>query len=140
MQILLAFLIIPSIFFNMPVGSISVNSPSFVEYANLGNGIAYVEEVTWNRTDAGRTIILGHNPGAFSNLENVQVGDDIYLLMDGIEETLHFVVYQVGLIDVEDDWIFNSPTNNYELVLMTCYWDYTQNKSRRLIVRARLND
>ena len=138
MKFMFSFLIIPSIILNMPVGSISVNSINFVEYANLENGVAYIEELTWNRTDGGRTIIIGHNPGAFSNLQYMQVGDDIYLLMDGIEKTLHFVVYQVGLVDVEDTWLFNSPTSEYELVLMTCYWDYTQNKSRRLIVRAKL--
>lgn len=138
MNTLIAFLMIPSIFFNMPVGSISVDSPGFTDYANLGGGVAYIQELTWNRTDAGRTVIIGHNPGAFNNLQNVQVGADIYLLMDGIVEPLHFVVYQVGLIDIEDTWVFNSPPPEYELVLMTCYWDYTQNKSRRLIVRAKL--
>lgn len=96
---------------------------------------------------AGTAIIDGHVdnglafPGVFSNLKNIQIGDDVYVETKE-SDNLHFVVSQI------ETYNYNARTNDIfiqsdhpRLVLITCTGNWIPNlrtHDKRLVVTATL--
>lgn len=127
------WLIIPVLAFSMAVSGPLPVSDGIHDTSTLGDGIAYLDGLTWGRTDAGRTVIVGHGDRAFSDLHTLQVGDEIALFM-GDYEPMRFEVFNIVWVTPDDTRVFTLPPSEYELVLMTC----STNERYRLIVQARL--
>ena len=125
------WLFIPVLGLSMAVGSLPISGGTW-DNATLGEGLAYLQGLTWARTDAGRTVIVGHGDRAFAQLHTLHVGDQIGLLMDGYD-TITLEVVAMEWVTPDDVSIVTQPTSEWELVLITCSSD----ESHRLIVRAR---
>ena len=128
------WLFIPVLGLSMAVGSLPISGGTW-DNATLGEGLAYLQGLTWARTDAGRTVIVGHGDRAFAQLHTLHVGDRVALMMDGVE-VINMVVYDMYWTTVDDVSLMTTPTDEWELVLSTCSAD----ESHRLIVRIRTVD
>lgn len=101
------------------------------DLTDLGTGIAHLEGTTWVTDSWGRIVIAGHNPGAFSQIGDIQVGD----LMLLIDSSGYYEQYRVSGrypgVAIEDiSWLM--PTNDERLVLLAC-WD---NERSRIVIEA----
>lgn len=105
---------------------------SFYDLTMLGNGIGRLQYTSWgNVIDPGRTILVGHTPGAFEDIHNLDIGDQIILNMRGVEHI--FNVFDTYVVDEDNDSIF-LPAHQFEVVLITCI---PENESKRLIIKAK---
>ena len=88
------------------------------DLTTLGHGVTRLEgtgdlDATW-----GRIVLAGHNPGGFTPLFDLDVGDVIILVSH--HDTRVWVI--VEALKVGDDLVYLSPTNDLTLTLITC-WD-----------------
>lgn len=100
-----------------------------IDLTDLGMGVSLLDGTTWTPDLWDRGVIVGHNPGAFSRLGEMQIGDLIL-----ISNMPDYVVYQVSGVYVVDpsDISWLNPTDEQRLVLITC-WD---NEATRLVIEA----
>ena len=76
---------------------------------------------------AGRIVVAGHNPGVFSTIQALQVGDVLYLA--SWPEGAFFEVTGATVVNVQDtSWL--APTTEQTLTLVLCMGD------SRMIVEA----
>lgn len=123
---LLGTLIIPDINLYEPIHSLPVENRTY-DTSDLDYGAAFLEGTSWNDLNWGRTVIIGHTPGAFENLTQLEIGDRIILLTDTY--TLEYYVGDIHIVDVTDtSWLM--PTDVPTLTLITCYGE------QRLIINA----
>lgn len=126
----IGWLIIPAISLYMPIGVLFVSGGTW-DTTTLEYGLAHLDGMTWGRFDAGRTAIAGHSWGGFKDLAQVQVGDEVVLVPNNAKAQA-LVVWRIDIVPVSDVSLFTTPTDEWELVLITCEGDF------RRIVRARL--
>lgn len=128
------YLIIPKIDLFKPVVFIPDSDPATDTYlydlSDLQEGVGHLEHLMWGNTTGGRTVLVGHTPGAFENIYQLATGDDIILSMNGDYYT--FTVYNVYVTDKSDGRILYEPSDTYEVVLITC-----EGADNRRIVQAR---
>ncbi len=94
------------------VGGLRVHDVSW-----LGDGVAWLEGTGWVEHDHWRMALAGHNPGAFSQLEELLPGDAIYLVTAG--GLVRYVAAEFYIVDPAETWVLNS-TGEPSLVLITC--------------------
>ena len=83
----------------------------------------------------GNIVIIGHNyydDRFFSNLNKLEIGDDIFLL-DLNNNKCKYIVYDKYDIDESETEKVTKAKEEIELTLCTCTW----NKDKRLIIRAK---
>lgn len=103
------------------IGAISLYSmifpsPIVDDYHVIGQGVYHLEGTTWIDDGWGRVVIAAHNPGKFSALPQLAVGDEIILLSRN--ETQVWIVYE--RLIVQDDLHHLNPTPSFTLTLITC--------------------
>lgn len=114
---LIGTLIIPDINVYEPVHSLSLENRTY-DTSELNYGAMFLEGTSWNDPDWGRTVIIGHTPGAFENLTQLEIGDRIILLTDLY--TWEYIVNDIQIVAVTDtSWLM--PTDVPTLTLITCY-------------------
>lgn len=123
-------IIIPSIDLNEPITTIKLVDNQF-DTSNM-EFAGWVEGTSWVNTEWGRTVIIGHTPGAFMNVHNIQKGDSITVLSE--DTPYYYEVFEIipptNIWDVH--WIM--PTDVPTLTIITCEGDL------RRIVNASLKD
>lgn len=128
------YLVIPALSLYKSVGFIpdSDLAPGSHHYdlTDLNYGVARLEHTMWNNTVGGRTVLVGHTPGGFSSIHDIQLYDHIILIMD--DTTYTFQVFDKYIVHWTDDSILNTPSEEFELVLLTCV-----DEEMRLIVKAK---
>ncbi len=113
-------LIIPSIDlvkFIQTAPVIQVDGLRVHDVAWLGDGVAWLDDTGWIDTPRWRMALAGHNPGAFSRLGELQVGDSIYLITS--TGLVRYVAAEVYVVDAVETWVLDS-TGEPSLVLITC--------------------
>ena len=128
------WLSIPSIWsYAKPISFTPVVNGDY-DLTQLGDGITHLGGTTWIVDDWGRAVIAGHNPGAFSRIGEIAVGDliEIHAVID---HQLVSVTYQIsgvypGVAIEDTGWLL--PTDDPRLVLMAC-WD---NERSRIVIEA----
>lgn len=101
---------------------------------NLDRGAGHIEN-TAVFGPSGNAGIAGHRDGFFRALQNIRVGDELYV--DTIAVTREYRVVET-LIVVPTDVSVLSPTSSPTVTLVTCYpFYYVGPAPRRFIVRAR---
>ena len=126
-------LIIESIGLYEPVSFIPLVNRNY-DLTELNFGVARLDQTSWNDITWGRTVLVGHTPGAFENLTNVHIGDIILLMTD--KYILEYIVYDITYVEAgadPRDWF--TPTNAPTLLLQTCYGD-----EYRLMIEASLKN
>jgi LPXTG-site transpeptidase (sortase) family protein len=137
-----SYLIIPGVGLYKDVGLIPLTvNPDTGGYrydtGDLGYGVARLQGSRWQSDyeaqygHPGRTILVGHSWGAFEYLQNVQVGDTIYLLPDYTTQNQTWMVTSKEVVWKTETDLLNEATGTYELVLMTC-----DAPGQRLLIRA----
>lgn len=113
---------IPSISLFRPIYFIPLENRNY-DLTELGfalGTVGHLDQTTWIHEDWGRVVLVGHTPGAFSDLPEVNIGDMI--LVWDTEGAVQYIVTAQHLVDVtETKWL--GPTNYPSLLLMTCYGD-----------------
>lgn len=84
--------------------------------STLKDGIGHLEYLDW--MGGSNTVLVGHNPGAFSNLDQLQEGDVIYIY-DGAD-VFKFAVTETFTVEETALWVYYS-TSTQQLTLFTCY-------------------
>lgn len=100
--------------------------------ADLDTEVMRLQYMAWKDTSRGRTVLIGHGGGVFQNLHSINYGDHVWIIFSDYP-ILEFEVYDKYWVLPSDESILTTPTNTYELVLITCSSD----ESHRLIVKAR---
>jgi LPXTG-site transpeptidase (sortase) family protein len=136
---------IPSIAVDAPVAGVGL----------LKDGSMAVPDNLWSSAwlsssarpgQAGKAVIAGHRgigtPGLFSHLENVHAGDRIHV-SDAAGGELVYEVTSVALLDlsVATQLQVFGPTTQQQLVLITCFGEYsssTRTYDHRLVVFSKL--
>lgn len=138
MRFLTAILFIPWLGLYLPVGFAPIAS-GVHDTGALGAGVARLEGMTWGPdVEQGRIVIIGHNPGAFSNLVHLrkanteQRGDQILLYYDDgtVQE---FEVFAMYTTTRGDTTILKHVPRGLELALITCW-----GPDKSLVVRAQV--
>lgn len=124
------YLIIPHISLYKSVVFVPIEDYTY-DLSWLHDGVGHLQYTTWNRTDAGRTVLVGHTPGAFEDVNTLVIGDEIILIMG--DQPHSFTIYEMYFTNRSDASVINSPSDQYEVALITC----TSNEDVRLIVKAR---
>jgi LPXTG-site transpeptidase (sortase) family protein len=128
------YISIPSLNLYKSVGFIPDSDPSpsshFYDLTDLNYGIAHLEYTMWDNTVGGRTILVGHTPGGFEPVHDIRIGDEIIMLMNGHAYT--FYVFEKYIVHKSNDAILTTPSEEFELVLLTCV-----DEEMRLIVKAK---
>ena len=133
---------IPSIALNDAVAKVGVNAKGEMDVPD-GN----TKDVGWYGGgtipgNIGSAVIDAHVFAAFAKLQNIKVGNDIYVETDSGQK-LHFVVSEIKtykLADVPADLLFNR-ADTERLNLITCTGKLTDDRStydHRLVVYATL--
>ncbi len=123
---LIGTLIIPDAGVYEPIHFLPIENRTY-DTSELNYGAVFLEGTSWNDLDWGRTVIIGHTPGAFENLTQLELGDRIILLTDLYE--LEYYVGDIHVVEVTDtSWLM--PTGVPTLTLITCYGD------QRLVINA----
>lgn len=123
---LVGTLIISDINLYEPIHSLPIENRTY-DTSELNYGANFLEGTSWNDLEWGRTVIIGHTPGAFENLIQLEVGDRIILLTDLY--SLEYYVGDIRVVAVEDtSWLM--PTSVPTLTLITCYGN------QRLVINA----
>lgn len=123
---------IPSISLYRPIYNIELVDRNY-NLDDLGYGlgkVGYLNQNEWGHwihDELGKVILVGHTPGAFENLTQVQIGDSIIVGDDnGVVE---YVVLAIHIVEVtETDWLGTSDSK--VLLLQTCYG------TQRLLIEA----
>ncbi len=84
--------------------------------SRLGDGVGHLEYMDW--MGGSNTVLVGHNPGAFSSLDQLQIGDVIYLY--DAADVFKFAVTKTFTVDETALWVYYS-TSTQQLTLFTCY-------------------
>jgi LPXTG-site transpeptidase (sortase) family protein len=129
------YLIIPAISLYksvvlVPDSDLSVSS-HYYDLTELNDGVGYLEHLMWGNTIGGRTILVGHTPGAFNNIHVLDYGDEIIVGMG--DEFYQFHVFKKYMTHESDNSLFDIPPNEFEMVLVTC----TDIDNERLIIKAK---
>lgn len=103
----------------------------FYDLTDLHDGVGHLQYTSWGTTEGGRTVLVGHTPGAFEDVYKLEVGDEIIFSMGDEYHTLH--VTEKFYTDADDGSVIYLPTESYELVLITC----TNDPDTRLILKAK---
>jgi sortase A len=134
-------LVIPSINLDDPIVPVGVDSTGAMAVPN-----GKTDEVGWwdggpQPGDVGSAVLDAHIFAAFKNLNEVQVGDSIYVTENG--QSFHFVVTAVklyALSDITSQDLFVQ-TSDRDLNLITCAGKLTPDRStydHRLVVYSTL--
>ena len=127
-----SWLYIPDINVRDPIDISLINSDKVHDTTTLGQGVMRLQHTSWEDISAGRTVLIGHGNGVFKNLHTLESGAYIAII-SADREILEYEVYHKYWTEISDVSILETPTNVYELVLITCSID----ESHRLVVRAR---
>lgn len=111
---------IPSIALYRPIYFIPLVDRSY-DLNELGFGlgvVGHLDQTNWIHDTWGRTVLVGHTPGAFETLTDVTIGDVIYV--SDSKETAVYIVSGIYIVEItEVGWL--APTETPTLLLMTCY-------------------
>lgn len=91
--------------------------------STLEDEIGHLQYLDW--LNGSNTVLVGHNPGAFSQLDQIKAGDIIYIY-DGAE-VYKFAVTQVYMVDETALYVYFS-TETQRLTLFTCYGRLVDNR------------
>ncbi len=133
---------IPSIFLDDPVQPLGLNAKGEMDVPSSGTKNVGWYEYGTIPGDIGSAVFDAHVFAAFSKLNQVKVGDDIYV-MDGNGAQSHFRVYETDiytLASVPLKRLFNDASGRY-LNLITCAGQLTADHAtydHRLVVYAEL--
>lgn len=117
-----------------PVGRIEV--PGGYSYEVLANDIGWHNDSSRPCNDHGNTVLNGHNPGVFSGLPGVQVGDVLTICDQDYIITEIAIVHEGDNLERSNNaQKYIMPTDDRRVTLVTC-----AGKKRRLIVMARKPD
>jgi sortase (surface protein transpeptidase) len=135
-------LMVPSIALNDAITKVGVNAKGEMDVpAGNTKNVGWYADGTVPGT-LGSAVIDAHVFAAFSKLQNIKVGSDIYIETDSGQK-LHFVVQEMktyALADVPADLLFNR-ADAERLNLITCAGKLTADRStydHRLVVYATL--
>lgn len=103
----------------------------YYDLTDLHNGVGHLQYTSWGTVEGGRTVLVGHTPGAFEEIHKLAVGDEIVLSMGDEYYTFH--ITEKFYTDADDGSVIYLPTNTYEVVLITC----TDDPDVRLILKAK---
>lgn len=123
-------IIIPSIDLNEPITTIHMVDNQW-DTSNM-DFAGWLEGTQWVNTEWGRTVVIGHTPGAFMNVHNIEIGDSITILSE--DTPYYYEVYEIipptNVWDVH--WIM--PTDIPTLTIITCEGEL------RRVINAELKD
>lgn len=120
-------LMIPSIQVFAPVIEIPAQADGNYDLSGLGDGVGWLQYAAWIEHDFGRIDLVGHTPGAFERVHELQAGDLIILSDPGRAEW--YRVTLSTLVEANDvSWLLQEGPER--VVLITCEGD------RRRIVQA----
>lgn len=137
-----ARLIVPSIGLNVPIQGVGVNSAGEMAVPSGGSGAVGWYQGGTIPGHGGTAVLDAHVFAAFSKLNKLAVGSDIYVQTKGGEE-LHFVVRAAqtyALSEISSNMLFGSDGSS-RLNLITCAGKLTADHStydHRLVVYAAL--
>lgn len=101
---------------------------------NLAFGPAHMSQ-TSALGEQGNSVVVGHRDTHFSHLQNVKVGESIYVQLP--EKTTEYRIEEIAIVDESEVAVIdNLPIT--ALTLITCYPfnDINPNPKQRLVVRA----
>lgn len=88
--------------------------------------------------DYGTAIILGHRETTFRCLEDIEIGDEIYI--ESVDNKYKFIVRNIYVTNPDDSSILEQQ-NNKSMTLVTCYpFQYLGNAPERFIVKLDLKE
>ena len=117
---------------SLVVDSDPSNERYFYDLTNLQN-VGRIEGTSWgNVTDKGRIILVGHTPGVFEKINQLEVSDQIILYMNGKRH--EFFVFDMYTVHKSNDSVISTPAYQFEVVLITCVEGYPD---KRLIIKAK---
>ncbi|HEV3245369.1 MAG TPA: class F sortase, partial [Candidatus Paceibacterota bacterium] len=134
-------LVIPAINLNDPIVNVGVTSSGDMAVPDGKTSQVGLYDGGPQPGDVGAAVLDAHVFAAFSKLNDLSVGDDIYVQKDG--QQLHFVVTAVktfALSEITSADLF-TPTSDRDLNLITCAGNLTPDSStydHRLVVYATL--
>lgn len=103
--------------------------------STLSKAVGHLEDTPKPGT-IGNTALAGHRSHSFAKffnrLDEVEVGDDIYLNVRNGKEK--YVVYDKFVVKPTDVWVLKNTPDKQTITLITCHPLYTSKK--RLIVKA----
>lgn len=114
---------IPSISLYRPVYAIPLVDRNY-NLDDLGFGlgtVGYLEQGAWGHwihDDTGKVILVGHTPGAFTDLPTLHIGDRI-IVGDSVG-IVEYIVYATHIVESNEvSWL---GTSDYKMLLLqTCY-------------------
>jgi LPXTG-site transpeptidase (sortase) family protein len=120
-------LIIPSLSLYKPIQFIPLIDKQY-DLTELGYGAARLDGTVWDDVSWGRTVLVGHTPGGFEDINQLKMNDKIIILTK--TAAFSYIVFDNFLTTVDDvQWLM--PTTEHELLLITCEGEL------RRIIRAR---
>lgn len=134
-----ASITIPSAGIFAPIVRVYLDGTSW-NVSNLGNNVGHLEGTTW-LPNTGNVVLSGHveladgRAGILANLSQVEIGDRIIILQDGIQ-------YQYDIVELRqttpDDLTPLYPSTDNRLTLITCgnYDFFADSYLERTIVTA----
>lgn len=125
-EIILFWLLIPSLNFYSPVYFQPLEDGIY-DTTTMGPEIRWLE----GTSPQFNLVIIGHNPGPFTELPKIREGDQLILISRESEYTSIYQVYHTELVETSYVEILNPRGNRQELTLITCVGE------DRLIVLAK---
>lgn len=131
-----------TVFYNSSIGTITIPKTNVdlqifdtITNSNMNTGTCFLYS-TGSLNNCGTTIIVGHNyqnGRLFSNNDNLQIGDVIYItLLDG--NSYCYTVYDKIYTTPEDlSYLDRNTSNQPEIALSSC----TDNEEGRIVILAR---
>lgn len=121
-------LVIPALELYRPIGAAQIVGQEY-DLSGMVNGVRWLEGTAPIDGAWGRAVIAGHNPGAFSRLGELAVGDAI--LVVGTFGVYHYTVTALRVVAVSEWWwLASGPGDAPSLMLIACWGD------GRLLVEA----
>lgn len=93
--------------------------------------VGRLQNTAWGTIEGGRTVLVGHTPGIFEHLKELEIDDQIIITMNG--EEYEMFVFDKYLVSKDNDNVLSTVSYQYELVLITC----TEDDDKRLIIKAK---
>jgi LPXTG-site transpeptidase (sortase) family protein len=127
------WLVIPSIDLWRPLQEIPIVNRQYNMDVVGSNGAGWLEETNWITDDWGTVVLAGHSNGAFERLDELYIGDYIYLYTLNYKETYEVVNIYHNIDISETQWLAPS-LGGEQLTLITC-----EGYSRLVVVGFKLN-
>jgi LPXTG-site transpeptidase (sortase) family protein len=132
-------LFIPAAGISAPIVQVYLDGTSW-DVTSLGMAVGHLQGTTWLDDGPGNIVLSGHveladgRRGIFSRLDDLAVGDEIYVTRDGVDRVYRII--EINSVD-PDDLTPLYPTTTPRLTLITCssydFWSDTY-EQRHVIV------